>query len=182
MEDRLSGLIPPLPPEAVIKANLQAIAKSYDLEPAVFKVLPAVPSPALEVEVMLDRIRAARALAAAAEASLLERRARLIRQLAFRYDVTVYPHPRLPHVVVVSESDHATLLELIGMDRSLDALGRGYYLWLGDELSVIVAPDWACSPTRVALARLYALAVVPWARPVVRALTRLLSRHEGNRS
>lgn len=39
-----------------------------------------------------------------------------------------------------------------------------------------LAPDWTCDPTRVRLARLYAVAVAPWARPVVRALTRQFGR------
>lgn len=112
-------------------------------------------------------------------ASIAERRARLIRHLHARYGVTVHPHPRLAHVVVVSRSDYATLEDLVTHDRLLDAVGRGYYGWLGGELSVIVAPDWSCNPTSVALARLYAVAVVPWARPVVRALTRLLGRTRG---
>lgn len=126
-----------------------------------------------------DRVREARARADGLHASLPERRARLIRHLHYRYDVTVYPHPRLPHVVVVSESDAVMLRYRIGGDRTLDAVGRGYYSWLGGELTVQVAPDWACDATRLALARLY---VVTLHRPLsrlARALTRLLPPHKG---
>ncbi len=131
------------------------------------------------VQAMLEGMARGRELAAAAHAILAERRGDLIRQVGSRYGVTLYPHPRAARVVVVSRGDYDTLRGAIATDPTLDPIGRGYYWWLGGELSVLVAPDWTCDPTRVALARLYALAVVPWARPVVRAVTRLLRRRSG---
>lgn len=112
-------------------------------------------------------------------ASIRLRRDRLIEQLHYRYGITVYPHPRRPHAVVVSESDLARLEHAIFRDDLLNPVGRGYYSWLGGELSVITAPDWACDPLSVALARLYAVTVASWARPAIRALTRLLRRPTG---
>lgn len=107
--------------------------------------------------------------------SLRSRRAVLVDEVAARYGVTLYPDPRREHIVRLSESDHAWLAAAVEHDRRLDAVGRGYYSGLGGELTLVPAPDWTCDPVAVSLARLYAVTVVPWARPTVRALSRALA-------
>lgn len=82
-----------------------------------------------------------------------QRRATLIRSIATFYGVTVYPHPREVDVVVVAASDDALLARRVARDPSLDAVGRGYYGWLGGAMRAVVVPDWTCAPRRVARAR-----------------------------
>lgn len=109
-----------------------------------------------------------------ARSIIARRRDMLADEVAARYGVTLYPHPRQPHAVVVSASDYAVLADAVMADRRLSAVGRGYYLYLGGELSVVVAPDWACDLGHVALLRARVQLVDVWARPVVRGLSLLL--------
>lgn len=108
------------------------------------------------------------------DALLARRRAALIDEVRSRYGVTLYPHPRRTDAVVVSASDYAALSDAVMTDRTLSPVGRGYYLYLGGELSVVVAPDWACDHGHVALLRARVRLVDVWARPVVRGLALLL--------
>lgn len=110
------------------------------------------------------------------DAIIAARRTALIIEIQSRYHVTLHPHPRRPDAVVVSETSYRDLEAAVWADPRLDALGRGYYLYLGSELDVISAPDWACDPLTVALARLYAVALIRPLRPMVRWLSRVLTR------
>lgn len=109
-------------------------------------------------------------------ATLGERRERLIRAISVHYGVTVYPHPRRAHMVVVSETDYHLLTDAVMSDPLLNAVGRGYYSWLGGELAVVTAPDWTCDPRAVALARTRALLLDGPLRPYLRRLVAWLDR------
>ncbi|MGO3844451.1 hypothetical protein [Agrococcus casei] len=102
-------------------------------------------------------------------------RMRLIEQVERRFGVTMHPHPRRSGVVVVSESDYARIFDEAARDPRLDVMGRCYYLVLGPQLTVQVAPDWACDPVKVALLRLRVAALDIPLRPIVRGLNRLLT-------
>ncbi|WP_448389790.1 hypothetical protein [Microbacterium aurum] len=104
------------------------------------------------------------------ERSIAERRSSLIRAISVHYGVAVYPHPRWPRAVVVSESDYRLLTDAVMSDPLLNAVGRGYYSWLGGELAVVTAPDWTCDPRAVALARTRALLLDGPLRPYLRRL------------
>lgn len=94
------------------------------------------------------------ALMAAVGPVLDERRARLVDEVAERYGVRLHLHPRRPHVAVVSQSDYELLVSQVMEDRRIDALGRGYYLGLGGELTLQSAPDWTCDADAIVQARL----------------------------
>lgn len=120
---------------------------------------------------------ALRAMSAASRSlGLHMRRARLVRGMALAFGVTLHPHPRLPHVVVTSASEHAALLDQLTFRASLP-LPDGLLRFMGDEVTLWVVPDWTCDATRVARARLYARTVHAPLTRAVRPLTRLLARH-----
>ncbi|UGS26337.1 hypothetical protein K8F61_17175 [Microbacterium resistens] len=107
---------------------------------------------------------------------IAQRRAALTAEVQDRYGVTLHPHPWRPHTVVVSRSDYDSLERQVIADPTLNAVGRGYYLYLGSELDVDVAPDWACDPLTLSLLRLRALLIDRPVRPIVRTLSRWLNR------
>lgn len=110
-----------------------------------------------------------------AHAPIDYQRMRLIEQVARRFGVTMHPHPRRSGVIVVSESDYVHIFDEVTRDPRLDVMGRGYYLVLGPGLTAQIAPDWSCDPAKVAMLRLrVALLYIPL-RPILRALTRLLT-------
>jgi len=111
--------------------------------------------------------------------TIVARRAAYIRHVHHRYGITLYPHPRDGYSVVISTTDHADLVEQVMNDPLLNPIGRGYYLYLGCELTPTLAPDWTCDPLTVSLARLYAVALHRPCKPVVRALTAALTRLRG---
>lgn len=124
----------------------------------------------------LDSVRAAAKRAPAIRYGIAQRREALAREVSARYGVTLHAHPRRPGVVVVSETDAELLHDAVTRDRGIDAVGRGYYLYLGGELDVVTAPDWACDPVSVAWLRLKVIAMYRPLRPVIRVLARWLNR------
>ena len=109
------------------------------------------------------------------DALLARRRAALIDEVRSRYGVTLYPDPRREHIVRLTESDYAWLIDAVAHDRRIDAVGRGYYLGLGGELTLVRVADWTCDHDCVALLRARVLLLDRWARPVVRALAHVLT-------
>lgn len=124
---------------------------------------------------MIDAVLAVRAAVPSYQASIARRRALLIDDVARRYGVTLYQHPREASVAVVSATDYEVLRSCVTNDRGLDAVGRGYYSYLGGELDVIVAPDWTCDLSVVALLRARVVLVERPTRKIVRSLARLLA-------
>lgn len=94
-------------------------------------------------------------------------RNRWVRHVHSRYAITVHPHPRKDDTVVLSHRDHFVLLECIRTDPKLNPVGRGYYDFLGGQLTIQHAPDWTLNPTLTRAARAlatHARALAPLAR------------------
>lgn len=90
---------------------------------------------------ILDDVRAVSECAPPLRYGIAQRREILAQEVAARYGVTLHANPRQPGIVVVSESDAEILRDAVMCDSGLDAVGRGYYLYLGGGLDVITAPD-----------------------------------------
>lgn len=86
----------------------------------------------------------------------------------------MHADPRTEHIIRVSKSDYETFVHAVMNDRTIDAIGRGYYLGLGGELVLVTSPDWTFNPLKVAQLRLRVVLLDSWARPIVRRLSRWL--------
>lgn len=129
------------------------------------------------LEDMVRRIVEAKASFAAF--SWRVRRDRLVDEVLARYGVTLHPHPRLVHVVVVSRSDYEALIDGIEYDPARVPLMNGHLHFLGEAFTVWVMPDWTCDRVSVALARSIAVGLSAprrAARVAAAGLTRVLSR------
>lgn len=102
-----------------------------------------------------------------------KRRARLIHDAATRYGVTLHPHPRHDDVVVISRVEHDAYEHAVLHDPQLNAIGRGYYLYLGGELRPYVVPVWMTDPLALALLRLRVLLIDRPMRALLQRLARI---------
>lgn len=82
-----------------------------------------------------------------------DRRARLVTEVERAYGVALYPHPRRPSCVVISDTDYDKLEAAVMSDSRLSPIGRGYYLYLGGELSPVRVRDWMCDRRIIAVLR-----------------------------
>ncbi|SJM55028.1 hypothetical protein [Agrococcus casei] len=103
-------------------------------------------------------------------------RRQLIEQIELQVGITMHQHPRLPHTVVVSDSDCKRLYAASAAIHRTVAHRMVRVGLLVDDLTVMTAPDWACDPVQVAWLRLrVSLLDIPL-RPVMRALNGLLTK------
>lgn len=121
---------------------------------------------------MIDDMLALQTALPKYRASIARRRALLVRDVEERYGVALHQHPRKASVVVVSATDYDELRACVTNDSGLDAVGRGYYSYLGGELDVNVAPDWTCDPLALSWLRLRVSLLDRPIRRLLRALTR----------
>lgn len=102
---------------------------------------------------------------------LAERRDRLAADLSSRYGVATYV--RGEEDILLTHSDYKRALDAVWRDRSIDAIGRGYYLGLGGDVNLVPVADWTCDPLSVSTARLLAVVIKPF-RPLAAFLTKRL--------
>jgi len=84
-------------------------------------------------------------------AFLEDHAAKVSRDIASHYGIETFPRGTM---LLISETNMRDLDEIVWADRTINAVGRGYYL---GSAPFIIQPDWMFDPLSVATARLIAV-------------------------